>query len=243
MMRTTVFVLALLGSVPSLVGGAALAQTRLEVTYALRISGILVGGLSLSSVEAGRSYSVAGLITSKGAARVFRDFSYQGRAQGQISGTAFVPRAYEEVVDTGRRQSETEITYSGGVPQVLRYTSERVAGADSPPAATQGDAVDPLTASFALLRPGTAEEVCNRVLVLFDGRRRSHFALNPPQRQNGRIICTGEYRRIAGFRPDEVARHRAFPLTAAFTQTPNGLWQASEIALRTIYGPATITRN
>ncbi len=218
------------------------AQTRTEATFTVRISGITIGRMQLTGVESGSSYSSAALITSAGAARVFRDFSYTARSQGRLSRGRLIPVRYEEKADTGRRQSESILEYSRGIPRLTRYTSPKAAGPDSPDPSTQGGTLDPLSALYALLRDQPAAGLCNATLALFDGKRRSQIRLGAPQAVQGGIVCAGEYRRVAGFTLDELARHTTFPVKVLYAPSAGGMMQAAQVEVQSVYGPATLVR-
>lgn len=220
--------------------GPGAAQT--EARYTIRIAGFTVGDMRLAAREGPGSYSAVSVITSAGAARVFRRFSYRAEAQGRIDGDNLHPVHYEETADTGRRQSEAELAFDGGVPSVLRYTSPIPPDADAPAPSSQGGTVDPLTALYALLRDQPEAGLCDRKIVLFDGRRRSHVVLGAPGRDGDRITCAGEYRRLEGFTAHELRRHVAFPLTAVFVPAGGGLYRADHVELQSFYGLATVDR-
>lgn len=220
----------------------AAAQSRFDAAYELKIRGITIGALLLSGLEEDGAYSAAGVIESTGAARIVRRFRYTGKAQGVLDGTRLIPDRYEESADTGRRQSEVILDYSNGVPTVTRYTSPRPAGTDSPDPATQGDTLDPLSTLYSLFRPRPASEICNETRILFDGKRRSQFSLGAPQAQGDRILCSGAYRRLQGYTPEEVARHVFFPMTVTFAPGSDGRMRPERIEIQTIYGPATVHR-
>lgn len=218
------------------------ARAAPEAVYDIRIAGFRVGLLRLAAQETGRAYSVGAVVTSAGAARVFRDFTYTAQAQGTFAGDRLIPQHYAEAADTGRRQSEAELAYTQGVPRVVRYTSPRAPAADAPAPGTQGGTLDPLSAMYALLRDRGEAALCSRTLVLFDGARRSHVVLGAARREDGQIVCDGEYRRLQGFTEDELSRHVAFPLTARFAPLGDGRWRAARVELQSVYGLATVTR-
>ncbi len=220
----------------------AAAAERVEAGYYLTLRGFTLGSFRLTSeAEAEGPYSLAAAIDSTGVARIFRRFSYRARAQGRHA-RRFVPDRYEEVADTGNRRSEAALVYAGGVPRVTRYTSPEPVGPDSPDPATQGGTLDPLTAIFALLRDQPAEGLCDRTLVIFDGRRRSHLRLGPPRAAEGGAVCEGEYRRLQGFTPEEVARHVAIPLRVHYQRLPDARMRARRVEMDTVYGLAAVHR-
>ncbi|WP_425051951.1 DUF3108 domain-containing protein [Psychromarinibacter sp. S121] len=219
--------------------GLALAADRAVSRYDIAIRGFRVGELRLTVEEAPGQYSVAAAVDSVGAVGFFRPFSYRARAWGTVQNGRFRPASYAETADTGRRQSEAELKYVGGVPEVRSYTSPRPPGADSPDPATQGGTLDPLTAMWAVLGDGMA---CGKTLVLFDGARRSHVRLGPQRAVAGGVTCAGEYRRLEGFTEEELSRHVFFPMTVRYTPGPDGRLSAERVEVQSVYGLATVDR-
>lgn len=219
-------------------GGAAASQ----VSYDLSIRGITVGRLVLAAEENATRYSVAARITNTGLTRVIRRFSYQGQAQGRIVQGALRPELYTERADTGKRSSEVEIRYRGGVPDVVRYTSPKAAGADAPSPESQGGTVDPLTGVYALLRDVPAAEACRLNALLFDGRRQSRIAMQLARTEEGLPVCTGRYERLRGFTAEEVARHAAFDFTLFYQAGPGARLSVREVVFQSLYGQSVIRR-
>jgi len=218
------------------------AQARTDASFTIQIAGITIGSMSLKGVENGTGYSVSAAVDSVGAARVFRRFSYRASSRGNVSGGRFTPVRYAEIADTGRRVSDAILNYSRGVPRIQSYTAPVPANAPTLSPATQGGTLDPLTAMYALLRDQPAATLCNTRVTLFDGRRRSTAVLGPPRQVSGGIACSGEYRRLEGYSPEELARHRAFPMTFVYRQAPSGLMQVARVELQSIYGAAAVVR-
>jgi hypothetical protein len=218
------------------------AQTRAEAVYDLSLRGFTLGRFRLAAEESGAAYSLAAAVDSTGVARIFRRFSYRATARGRLAEGRLQPLHYEEVADTGNRRSEAVLDYAGGAPRVLRYTSPGPVGADSPDPATQGGTLDPLSALHALLRDQPAAGLCDRTLVIFDGRRRSHIRLGPPRAAEGGVTCAGEYRRLQGFTAEEVARHVAIPLRVRYAPLGAGRMRALRVEMDTVYGLAAVHR-
>ena len=114
------------------------------------------------------------------------------------------------------------MAYKAGVPQVKSYNPPRPPRAEDISPATQGGTVDPLTALFAVLRTVPEAEACMAKLVMFDGRRRSQVVLTAPQRTDDGITCRGEYRRLEGFSPEDMAEKSRFPFTLTYRAAGDG---------------------
>lgn len=231
------FVIILLGLVLS--PAAARAE---QAVYDLSIRGFKVGELRLDAQESGSRYSVTGRIRNTGVTRMFRQFSYQGTANGRIQRGRLAPARYEEAADTGRRQSSAELRYQGGVPSVVRYASPRESGPDSPSPASQGGTVDPLTASYALLRTVPPAQACNVDHLIFDGARQSRMFMRPAGQSGGLPVCKGQYQRLKGFTAEEVSRHRSFNFTLTYRQGSGGQLVVDRVSFDSLYGKAVIER-
>ena len=107
--------------------------------------------------------------------------------------------------------------------------------------ATQVGTVDPLTAMFATLRDVAPGRECGRSLKMFDGRRSSELRLGAPQTDGENVVCAGEYRRIGGFPPDDMAERTRFPFTLTYAPAGDRM-QVVEVAMDTLYGKARLVR-
>lgn len=213
------------------VGLAAAEEAQFDVT----LQGLKVAELSMASAVTNGRYRVRVTIRSDGLAGVVRRVRFTGDAEGRVAGR-FAPVRYNEEADTGRRQSDVEIVYDAGVPKVLAYTSPRPDGPELLDPATQVGTLDPATALFAGLRDLPAGQGCTVAYDVFDGRRRSAFALS-----GDGVTCTGEYRRIAGYTPEEMAERSRFPLEVTYAPE-GGTMRVVEASAQTVYGKVRLKR-
>ena len=206
-----------------------------EVVFDVSLQGVKVAELRLDGTVRGDRYRVAVMIRSDGLAGVVRRVRFQSRSEGRLAG-GFQPASYAETVDTGRRQSAAEMAYDAGVPQVLRYDSPRPETAEVLDPATQGGTLDPATALFAGLRDRAAGAPCALDIAVFDGRRRSTTQIT-----GDGATCRGEYRRVAGYAPEEMAERSVFPLEVVYE--PQGdVLRVVEATAQTIYGKVRLKR-
>ena len=221
--------------------GAAGAQTTHTGTFDLRLGGVRAGVVSFSAVEDGRQYSAAARAQSSGLVSLVQNLSYDARSSGRITAGGFVPSRYQESADTGERVSRAVMEYVGGVPQVKSYDPPQERRKRDVDPATQGGTVDPMTAIFALLRDVPRSEVCTLDVPVFDGRRASHVTTAAPKTRGDRIVCDGEYRRVAGFSSRQMREMTRFPFS--ITYAPAGdRYRVERIAIDTLYGRATLDR-
>lgn len=212
-------------------------------SFAVTLAGVRAATLTLSGTEDSGRYRVEGRIESDGVAAVVRRVRYVAQASGRVDASRYAPERYAEVFDTPRRQSEAELTYAQGVPSVTAYQPPRPPGAEALDPADQGGTVDPLTALYAGLRDMPRDQACRLALQVFDGRRRSQVTLSNPTPQGETILCTGEYRRLAGFTEKEMRERTRFPFRATLAPLEGDRLRVVEVRVETIFGRATLRRD
>jgi uncharacterized protein (DUF934 family) len=220
---------------------AAVAQTTHSGTFDVRLAGVPAGVVSFSAVEDGRQYSAAALVESSGLAALVREVSYDARATGRITARGFVPERYQESANTGERVSRAVMEFLRGVPQVKSYDPPREPRSRDVDPATQGGTLDPMTALFALLRDVPRAEVCTLDVPVFDGRRASRVTTSGPKAEGGRIVCEGEYRRVAGFSDRQMREKTRFPFSIIYAPAGDR-YRVERIAIDTLYGRAVLDR-
>lgn len=222
---------------------AAMAE-RIEdkASFNVVIRGISAASLAFSAVQDGNRYVVSGLLKSAGIAAMFRKISYDATARGTINGTRYIPSSYVEKADTGKKQSTSKMTYSRGVPSAVEYTPPREGRDKDVNPATQGGTVDTLTALYAILRDVDAGQECKVSLQMYDGRYVSSIAISNPVRKDGGVTCSGQYIRIAGFKPEEMAERTIFPFTLTYQPGAKDRMRVTEVAMESIYGKASMKR-
>jgi hypothetical protein len=223
---------------------AAVMAERIEdkATFDVVIRGLTAATLAFSAVEDGSRYAVSGVLKSAGIAAMFRKISYTGTAKGAISGTRYTPFSYVEQSDNGKKKSSSKMTYERGVPSAVKYAPARDAREDNVEPSSQGGTVDTLSALYAILRDVDAGQECNVSLEMYDGRYVSSIAISKPQAEGNTVVCTGQYQRIAGFKPSEMAERTIFPFTLTYEPTANGRMRVTEVAMESIYGKAAMKR-
>lgn len=225
--------------VPALPQAAAAEPAVFDVT----LKGLRAATLRLDGTEGDGRYAVTGRLESRGLAAMVRKVRFDAQVQGTVAADGRLrPASYAEQTDTGKRQSQAVIDYARGVPQVKVALPERKPRDWDVAPATQGGTVDPLTALYAVLRDVDAGQECNLGLRMFDGRRSSALTLAAPERDGDRVTCAGEYRRVAGFSPDDMAEKTRFPFRLTYAPGPDGRMRVVEVAMDTLYGSARMER-
>lgn len=232
---------------PMAILGIALAQPlsadqsdRIEFDLVLR--GLSAGRLSVTGQIEGNRYSATGTLRSSGIVGAIRKVRYDAAVKGSYRNNRFTPFGYSERADTSKRQSESVMAYKNGVPQVTVYSPPRDPRPGDLNPATQGGTIDPLTALYAVLRDIPESEACTFRSVMFDGKRRSQIVLGSPQAGAGGITCAGEYRRLEGFSPDEMAEKVSFPFRLTYGPADPGRLRVVEVSMDTLYGKGRLER-
>jgi hypothetical protein len=238
-LRIAALALGLFAAIPV----TAMAE-RIEdkATFDVLIRGISAAALGFSGVEENGQYAVSGVLKSAGLAAMFRKMSYTATAKGVISGVRYTPFNYVEKSDNGKKQTTSKMTYTRGVPSAVQYTPAREAREKEVNPATQGGTVDTMTALYAILRDVDAGQECKFNLKMYDGRYVSSVATSKPQAKGKSVLCSGQYRRIAGFKPDDMAERTTFPFTLTYHPAGNGRMRVTEIAMDSLYGKAVVKR-
>ncbi|MFN3144254.1 MAG: DUF3108 domain-containing protein [Paracoccaceae bacterium] len=165
-------------------------------------------------------YSVAGRLQSTGLLRLVADLRYD--AVSVVNPGEPSCRCGARSADTGQRQSDAEMEYRRGGRQVKCLFA---AGSPSPrPAPNEMDSdAYPAAAVFFLLRDAPEAEACRGAVPVFDGQRRSSLTVDNPRRQGDRLICDGEYRRVAACSRPPGEKRSSFTVT--YRENGDGLMQ------------------
>lgn len=237
-MRVKPWIMAAL--LAGLSAGSAMAE---DAKFKLVLRGIPAGSLSWSGKgEPGGAYAVTGILRTSGLAAMLKKVRYEAGAKGSISAKGgFAAASYTEDANTGKRHSQSSIVWKGGVPTVKSSSEREPKPWDISPASQKGT-VDPLTAMFAALREVPAGQECKVNLTMFDGRRASKVSLSGRQASGATVTCAGEYRRVAGFSPEDMAEKTRFPFTLTYAPAAEGRMRVVEVAMDTLYGKAKLVR-
>lgn len=221
---------------------AAAADRRDEHVWTVSLLGVHAGTVRMSGETRGGAYRVALDMRSEGAGAAIRRVRFLASAEGRLNNGRYAPARYDENADTGRRQSRSVMEYRRGVPRITAYQASADHRPDVIDPATQGGTLDPATSFYAILRDQPRAAACTAAVVTFDGRRRTQTRLGSPRPDGDRLICAGEYRRLAGFSPEDMAERTTFPFTLIYEPAPGGLMRVAEVRLQTLYGAAVMKR-
>ncbi len=231
-----------LGLAAAIALGAAVPAMAEQAQFGLVLKGFTAGTLAFNGKVEGGSYAVSGVLKTTGLAAFLKKVRYEASASGRVSGARFSPSKYSEHADTGKRQSDSVLSYKAGVPTLQSSKAARKAEEWDISATTQKGTVDPLTALFATLSDVDAGQECKVSLKMFDGRRASQIATATPQKSGDKVVCAGEYRRVAGYSPEDMAEKTRFPFTLTYAPVEGGKMRVVEVSMDSLYGKARLVR-
>jgi len=220
----------------------AQAQHTFELQFEVRYGLFHIADIAMQARETPQAYAVTGQVVSAGLVHLLRDFHFDLSVVGLRDGDTPRPRHYVGDADTGHRRVEVEMRYPNDVPTLVRIAPAEPPGPWVIEPAEQVGTVDLMTALYRIVRPRGVETLCDWSVELFDGRRRSRLLLDAPHHEDGRVICTGAYQRIAGYPPDDLQDYRSLPFQLTFAPFDGRNWQLARIVTQTPYGRMRIIR-
>lgn len=224
-----------------LLGTPALAEPQ-RGTFDLLLKGTRAGLLTFRAETEGARYTASATLESAGMLALARTIRYEMAASGGVEGTRLRPALYREEAQRGKRKTSVQVSWPGGVPQLDRHEPPRATAPWDIDPASQSGTLDPLSALAVALRDTAPGAECRLTLEIFDGRKRDRLTLGAPEPAGRGVRCAGEYRRIAGYSPEDMAEKPAFALSFRYVPTEEGRMRVVEISTDTIWGPARLTR-
>ena len=109
------------------------------------------------------------------------------------------------------------------------------------PGKKQVGTIDPMTAIFAAFRDRSRDQLCKGDLEIYDGKTRASLKLTPGDITKDSASCTGEYKRVAGFSDDKMAKGTTFPLQIDY-QRVGDIYQVRNLTIQSTRGRAQFSR-
>jgi hypothetical protein len=212
--RTTVHVLAAITCLISGLDTAAHAQGRLKANYTISMTGVSIGHIAWSVTIGETRYTTSANGKASGVLSVLVNGEGAVDTRGNIDDGRLAPKFFTSNITDDEGKSELRLSFDDGVAKDLiaqaPQKTDRVPVTD----AHRHGVVDPLT---AMLIPAGADALapanCNRVLPIFDGRRRYDLALLfkridkikvERSYTGGVLVCGVILQPIAGYRADSM---------------------------------------
>ena len=196
-----------------LLASPALAEGR---SYDLSMFGVKIGQMDLEAREGARDYALEAQFRTTGVVGLLARVRFDMAARGKVQGPRLSARQYREDMDTGQRQSATQLAFDAGDARM-----------------------DLLSAFWMGLRDRPAALGCALDARTFDGQRELRVTLAPAGETATTVTCTGAIHRVAGYSPEELAERRSFPLEATYRRVGDRL-RFHRLKLNSLHGKATL---
>ncbi|MCZ7677056.1 MAG: DUF3108 domain-containing protein [Roseovarius sp.] len=216
----------------------AAAGERTSMRFDLRLLGLRAGVIEIAANVTETAYAARSQFKTAGLIGVFKRLRADISVQGTVVGGSLRPREYTEAIDDGHRVTDVRVHFAPGQPRLVSGDT----GSSAPPANTAAlnGAIDPLTLLLVALRDQPRNEVCRFSADVFDGHRHAVITLKEHQDEGAAIVCTGAYRRVAGYSDSE---RRGSKVGISVTYVPAGaMMRAERVAFDTRLGPAVMER-
>ena len=219
-------------------GTGALANSTSD-EFDVYVKGFKAGHLSLTTRIKGNAYAARILLRTTGLAAKILRYSFEATVRGRSDNGHNRPDYYSEKSDTGKRQTDKTISYVNGLANVTQSKSRkphwlRPKG--------QRNRLDPLTATYELLRNRPKATLCQQSFKLFDGARAANIILTDAKASGTGITCSGLYKRIGGFSDTEMRKGAHFAFKLTYVPTQNGNYQVQALKIQTLRGRASFHR-
>ncbi len=210
-----------------------------QAIFDFRISGIRAGEIAMSGEDGGGSYRARAEVRTAGLVSILADFFYDGNSAGRVASNGrVIPERFLANSKSPRDTRETRIDWKQGTPVSVSVEPPR---SSAPEPSSQAGTLDPVSASFALLRDMPAGEICRKSVDVFDGSRRSRITLGTPQADGGDLICNGSYERLEG-EGNSFNASSSYGFRLIYQQGADGTARLDRIETRTDFGMAALVR-
>ena len=214
-------------ALPAVGGAAELApegatmHRPMSTIYDLYLGGIRAGELAIESAFRDGRYSATSVLRTAGVVGALLQASFEAETEGRLGEDGLEPMRFRADSRMYSDAQTVEMTYDGRVPA----TVDAEPPFDPKPwqiePGDQAGTLDPISAALTALAPAPVDAICDRSVEIYDGRRRYAVDLGEPEVDGDRIVCPARYRRVAGYKPKELAETIEFDVW--FETRPDGL--------------------
>lgn len=215
------------------------AETITLNVYAL---GLSAGTITVHGKEAAKSYAVQGTLAPSALLKAIKDIGYNGTASGIIRNGKFYSRKYAGHNRTGTRNTKVKMHWVGAKPVVDQYAPKREKRSYDITPSQQTGTKDLLTSAYQTFKSADATNLCNTQHHMFDGRRRSLLVLGKPKINGKRASCSGLYKRVAGFSPNDMQKKTNFPFVIYYEQRSDGRYHFKQFTADATFGKVRAIR-
>lgn len=223
---------------------AASATSAKELEYDIYWEDIKIGAFDFDFASRDDVYSAVANVEMTGIMGAI--FQTNLHAEGKGVTTQFrnlrpVIGKYEikQVRDISGRELEYNIA---GAPKV-KFTGKARAKPTDLKAALQIGTVDPLTALSYMFRVDLPQRICNRRATIFDGRVLVELIMDTPEQIEPNVFrCRGAFRKLDGFRDEDMAKGRSFNFVAIYAPVSTKGYSIVQFLGKSPYGNYTLKR-
>lgn len=219
-----------------------------SAAYDFYIGGLAIAEISFNGTVGTVSYDAQSVVETRGMLEVL----VSGRVVAQATGYRHTMGhlAPDEYTTKYRAQDEArmvKLAYDGEVADVTIEPPVPSKPYDTT-AEAHPNTLDPVTAAVTMMTPKVDEDLCNRTIPVFDGKRRYDIILLPlnkrPKSQKAppptwalpTTHCFGVYERIAGFEAKLQNEQRYFPFDIWFENDETSVHRIVRLAGKTKLG-------
>lgn len=221
----------------------------LSLTYDLYLAGLNVAEASVRADLGASTYRARSSLKTNGLISLFLRSHLQATVEGERDAQGrFRPISFESVIDSSGNDKGIRIEYDDNAPRQVTYTPPAKRRPYDIEPTQQLGTIDPMTAALVALSPMIRDRICDRMIPVYDGRRRYNLIFKSPEadipppiapRPGTKIVhCEGFYERVAGFKPKHMTGRLAFPFDIWFEVEDAGPVRALRASGQTNFGPA-----
>ncbi len=242
------FCAGILLSAPVAATGEIGEPSPFETTYDFYIGGLSIAEITFDGAIGTLEYSASSTVQTRGLLELLVKTRMTASAKGYRHTRGYLaPDEYRTDYTTRSEERKVSIAYTGEIADVSIYPAEAKKPYDTDASEHPGT-LDPVTAAVTMMNPRNAEDLCNRSIPVFDGKRRYDIVLLPlSNRPEGRSPpppswkqplkrCFGVYERIAGFEGELQNEQRYFPFDVWFEATGSTYHRIVRLAGKTKLG-------
>lgn len=221
-----------------------------DLKYKLYVGGVLIGKIDVRATLRADGYAMQANMKTDGVAGWFLEAAArvvgEGRrvaAKTKREKERLTPESFLVKSVYGGKPQDVDMRFTDGAPSsVVAEPPFKKKWYEIDPT-QQGGSLDPVAAAAAALLPSIAGEPCNRVLPIFDGRRRYDIRVGKQvavkEGENGvKIVeCDASVKRVAGFKK-KYLKKPPYPFKARFIIEPNGMTTPQRVWAETDFGAA-----
>ncbi|MEL6316919.1 MAG: DUF3108 domain-containing protein [Pseudomonadota bacterium] len=190
----------------------ARAPIDMALSYQLSVTGLVIGALDVTLKVDEANYEGALNAQTSGLAGWFAQAKAESNGAGAVDAAGKVtPATFNVRTDTGKKTLNVTMDFEGDAPKTVTAEPPYQPRHYEVDPTTQSGALDPIGAMVAAVTSVSADGGCNRVIPVFDGRRRFDVVLGAPTETgelNGKpfVQCPAAVKRVAGYKEKAMAK-------------------------------------